>query len=75
MSLFDLEDRLNWRQASELLNLSRSAFYRLVEKGEIPAYGSKERGRIYLKSDCLEYQRRVKNRKAAKSRRGKKGRV
>ena len=72
MSLFDLEDRLNWKQAAEFLGLSKSAFFRVVERGEIPAYGSKERGRIYLKSDCREYQRRVVKRKADRARRVKK---
>lgn len=62
MSLFDLEDRLSWRQAAEFLGVSKSAFFRLVSDGEIPSYGAKETAKIYLKSDCRAYLARHKRR-------------
>lgn len=62
MGLYDIEDRLNWEQASRILGVSKSAFFRLVSSGFIPAYGRRDRCRFYLRSDCRKYleQFRVK---------------
>lgn len=68
MGLFDLDDRLSWRQAAEFLGVSKSAFFRLVEKGEIPAHGVLEVGRFYLKSECRAYLQRVREARARKLR-------
>lgn len=71
MGLFDLDDRLSWRQAAEFLGVSKSAFFRLVEKGEIPAHGVTEIGRFYLKSECRAYLQRVREARSKKAARGK----
>lgn len=68
MGLYDLDDRLSWRQAAEFLGVSKSAFFRLVEKGEIPAHGVLEIGRFYLKSECRAYLQRVREARAKKAR-------
>ena len=54
MGLYDLADRLNWQQACTFLCVSKSAFFRLVRKGAIPAYGL-QRNRFYLKSELAAY--------------------
>ena len=53
MGLFDLDDRLSWRQAAEFLGVSMSAFFRLVEKGEVVRM-SKRTGRMITLSDLLD---------------------
>lgn len=63
MGLYDLSDRLNWHQACIILGCSKSTFFRLVNKGEIPAYGAAERGRFFLRTDCKAYLARKKKRK------------
>ena len=65
MGLYDLNDRINWRQACLLLGCAKSTFFRLVKDGAIPAYGLAERGRFFLKSDCKAY---LSNKKRTKKR-------
>lgn len=60
MGLYDLNDRLNWHQACIILGCSKSTFFRLVGKGTIPAYGAADRGRFFLKTDCMAYLARKK---------------
>lgn len=55
MGLYDLNDRINWRQACLILGCGKSTFFRMVREGVIPAYGLAERGRFFLKSDCMAY--------------------
>lgn len=52
MGVLELQDRISWKQAAELLGVSRSTFFRLVQSGELPSYGVLETGRFYLRSDC-----------------------
>ncbi len=54
MGLFDLSDRLNWRQAAALLGVRKSSFFRLVNMGEINAYGLKGCS-FYLRSEIEEF--------------------
>ena len=52
MSVCDLSERLNWKQACALLGCTKSTLFRLVKEGKLPAYGVGQRGRWYLRSDC-----------------------
>lgn len=52
MGFYDLHDRINWEQACRVLGVSKSALYRYVREGKLPAYGLGERNRWFLRSDC-----------------------
>lgn len=52
MTIYDLSERLNWKQACEVLGCGKSTLYRLVREGKLPARGVGKRGRWYLRSDC-----------------------
>lgn len=65
MGLYDLGDRLNREQAMRVLGVgSKSAFYRMLAKGEIRAYGGIRHGsvikgpRFYLKSELEAFLRK-----------------
>ena len=65
MGLYDLSDRLNREQAMLVLGVgSKSAFYRMLAKGEIHAYGGIRNGsvvhgpRFYLRSELEAFLRR-----------------
>lgn len=63
MGLYDLADRLNWQQACIFLGIKRSAFFKLVQNGRVPAYGL-ARNRFYLKSDLQAYLEQKLRKKA-----------
>lgn len=61
MSTFDdLPERLNWRQACDLIECSRAHFYRLVASGTLPcaARTGKRRGIKVLRADVEIYLRK-----------------
>ncbi len=53
--MMDLHDRLNWQQACEVLGCSKSMLYKLVESGNLKAYGVGKRCRWYSRTECLDY--------------------
>ena len=53
MGFWDISDRINWEQACRVLGVSKSALYRYVRDGKLPAYGLGERNRFFLKSECM----------------------
>lgn len=48
----ELEKKLTWRQACEILGCGKSSLYRLVSSGQLPSYGVGERNRWYKREDC-----------------------
>ena len=46
-------DRLNWRQACDLLGCSKSTLYRLVARGVLRASGVTTRHRWFSRRECL----------------------
>jgi len=59
-SFESLPERLNWRQACELIECSRAHFYRLVASGEIPCASrtGNRRGIKVLRVDVEAYLQR-----------------
>lgn len=47
-----MKERLNWREACEVLGCSKSTLYRLTIQGKINAYGVGRRNRWYLRREC-----------------------
>lgn len=47
-----MKERLNWREACEVLGCSRSTFFRMVAAGHIQAHGLCTTRRWYLRSEC-----------------------
>ena len=58
-TLDSLPERLNWRQACDLIQCSRAHFYRLVASGILPCASrtGKRRGIKVLRSDVENYLR------------------
>lgn len=52
MGFWDLADRINWEQACRVLGVKKSTLFRLVNEGELNAYGAGLRNRFFLKSEC-----------------------
>ena len=48
----NLPERLNWRQACEILGCSRNTFYRLIRERKLPVYGVGKRFRWVKRSEC-----------------------
>lgn len=49
-----MKERLNWREACEVLGCSKSTLYRLVANGQLRAFGVGSRGRWYSRRECEE---------------------
>lgn len=47
--------RLTWKEACDVLGCKKSMLYRLVEKGELSAYGVGKRNRWYKLNECENY--------------------
>ncbi len=47
-----MKERLNWREACEVLGCSKSTLYRLVANGQLRAFGVGSRGRWYSRTEC-----------------------
>lgn len=52
MTIYDLSERLNWKQACEVLGCGKSTLYRLVREGKILSYGVGKRGLWFRRNDC-----------------------
>ena len=51
-----IEKKLNWKEACELLGCKKSHFYNLVHTGKIPGYKfGMTRGVWVYEKDCLAY--------------------
>ena len=48
----NLPERLNWKQACELLGCKKDTFYRLIREDRLKAYGVGKRCRWVMRSDC-----------------------
>lgn len=45
-------DRINWKQACEILKCSKSTFYRLVKSGKLASFGVGASFRTVSRVDC-----------------------
>ncbi len=54
----DLRDRLNWQQACTVLGCKKTTFFKLVDEGQIKAYGVGTRFKWYSHEECLAYIRK-----------------
>lgn len=50
-----MKERLNWREACEVLGCSKSTLYRLVANGQLRAFGVGSRGRWYSRTECERF--------------------
>ena len=50
-----MQERLNWREACEVLGCSKSTLYRLVANGQLRAFGVGSRGRWYSRTECERF--------------------
>ncbi|WP_308598390.1 helix-turn-helix domain-containing protein [uncultured Desulfovibrio sp.] len=50
-----MKERLNWREACEVLGCSKSTLYRLVANGQLRAFGVGSRGRWYSRTECQHF--------------------
>ena len=58
MALFDLDDRINSRQAARILGCSITTLNNYVREGKIRCYGISPRCRFFLRSEITEYLKR-----------------
>ena len=58
MALFDLDDRINSRQAARILGCSQTTLNNYVRDGRIRCYGISPRCRFFLRSEIAEYLKR-----------------
>lgn len=55
MNTDNLPERLNWKQACELLGCGKDTFYLLIREGKIQSYGVGRRCRWVKRSDCEKF--------------------
>lgn len=55
MNTDHLPERLNWKQACELLGCKKDTFYRLIREGTIQAYGVGKRCRWFNRAECERF--------------------
>lgn len=52
MTIYDLSERLNWKQACEVLGCGKTKLYALIRNGKLPSYRVGARGMYVLRTDC-----------------------